>query len=154
MRHWKTWGSCALVVAVVATAGVVAQKKDEQLSGQDRAEIEALYAHYSRMFDLAEGTAEGWADTFTPDGIFGKSEGRAALLATWKGAHSAERPWVAKHWINQLTLTKTPDGAKGMCYFMLVNTSQKPPAIQSHGIYEDDLVKTPNGWKFKKRATR
>lgn len=154
MQMWKVWAIYAVVAGAVGTATIKAQKMSEQISGQDRAEIEALYAQYSRMFDLPEGTGEGWADVFTTDGVFRTVEGRDALIKAWTGAHGTDRPWKAKHWINQLTITRTPEGAKGMCYYMLVDTGQTPPVIQAHGIYEDDLVKTPDGWKFKKRTTR
>lgn len=155
MRKWKIGVAGALLVAAaVVGTSLTAQKKEEQLSGQDRADIEALYAQYSRMFDLPEGTAAGWADVFTPDGVSGKNEGRAALEAFWKSAHSAERPWTGRHWLSQLTVTKTPEGAKGIAYYMVVNTAQKPPAIMLTGVYEDDVVKTASGWKFKRRTSR
>ena len=154
MHTWKVWAAFTVVAGMMATAAVGAQRKSEEVTGQDRTEIEALYAEYSRLWDLPDGTAERWADTFTADGVFNKTQGRAALVAIFKGAHTPEKPWTARHWLNQLTLTRTAEGVKGMCYLMLVNIAQTPPAIQLHAIYDDDLVKTSDGWRFKKRIIR
>lgn len=37
---------------------------------------------------------------------------------------------------------------------MILNPAATPPAITAAGIYDDTLVKTAEGWRFKKRATR
>ena len=37
---------------------------------------------------------------------------------------------------------------------MLVDVGTKPPSIVATGMYNDTLVKTANGWRFKSRATK
>ena len=74
MSKWKVFAALALAVAGVGSAA--AQQK---LTAQDYTEIDQLYARYN--FSIDSGDAEGWADTFTPDGVFGgNTEGRAALV--------------------------------------------------------------------------
>jgi hypothetical protein len=45
----------------------------------------------------------------------------------------------------------TSDGAKGSCYLLLFNARNIPATITETSIYDDTLVKTAQGWKFKKR---
>ena len=51
-----------------------------------------------------------------------------------------------------LDITATPEGAKGSVYLLIVNVGVQPPAIISASKYDDTLVKTPQGWRFKKRV--
>jgi hypothetical protein len=48
----------------------------------------------------------------------------------------------------------TPEGASGQVYLVLVDFAVKPATIVTSASYTDQLVKTPQGWRFKKRATR
>jgi hypothetical protein len=56
-----------------------------------------------------------------------------------------------RHWNTNLLITPTPEGAKGAVYLMFVDVGMKPPQITSAGRYEDTLVKTAQGWRFKQR---
>ena len=47
----------------------------------------------------------------------------------------------------------TGDGAKGTAYLLLVSGSDGgAPVVTGRGIYTDEIVKTAEGWLFKKRA--
>ena len=66
----------AIISAIVAGVLAVASSSAAQngsLSAQDYIEIQQLYAKYAHALDL--GDAEGWANTFTPGGVFGDSKG-------------------------------------------------------------------------------
>jgi len=39
-------------------------------------------------------------------------------------------------------------------YLVLVDFGTKPPTIATSASYSDELVKTVQGWRFKKRATK
>jgi hypothetical protein len=54
----------------------------------------------------------------------------------------------------QTVITPTPDGANGSIYMFLLDVGEQPPAPSVSYIYEDALVKTPAGWRFKARVLR
>lgn len=155
MRKWIPVVTVVAISALVTFGDVSAQQKGApRLTAEDRLEIQELFARYSQAFDLPEGTAEAWAGTFTADGAMGNNTGRQALLEYWKKRHDDPNRPTTRHWTTHLVVTPTSEGATGTCYFMIVNSTMKPPAITSSGVYDDVLVKTPEGWRFKKRVTR
>lgn len=59
-----------------------------------------------------------------------------------------------RHWNTNLTIMPSSEGASGSVYLLLVDVGVRPPAIQAAAKYEDQLVKTSAGWRFKKRVTQ
>ncbi len=57
-----------------------------------------------------------------------------------------------RHVYTNLRITPTPEGARGFVYFNQLDVSTLPPTTTVTGIYEDTLVKTADGWRFKKRV--
>jgi hypothetical protein len=123
-----------------------------QLSAQDYFEIQQLYARYNVAID--SGDAEGWAATFTPDGVFNTSIGHDALVNFVKTWREKLNGATRKHWNNNLQITGTSKEASGNVYLMLVDISTKPPSILTTATYTDSLVKTKDGWRFTKRTTK
>jgi hypothetical protein len=122
------------------------------LSAQDYFEIQQLYAQYNNAID--SGDAEGWAATFTPDGVFNTFVGHDALVnfvKTWREKLGGA---TRKHWNNNLQITGNSKEASGFVYLMLVDFSTKPPSILTTASYTDSLVKTKDGWRFTKRTTK
>ena len=144
MSNLRLAACFALVWALVGFSFAEAQT----LTAQDYEEINQLYARYNIMLD--SGDAEGWADVFTEDGVFGNSEGRAALIEFATGFHSGQGG-NARHWNTNIHVTPTADGADGTCYLFLWSVASRPATITATGIYHDKLVKTENGWRFKSR---
>ncbi len=136
------------VVAVMVLAMVGTASAQTALSAQDVTEINHLYARYNLALD--SGDAQGWADTFTADGVFGNSEGRAGLVQFAEGFH-AQQDGHARHWNNNVHVTSTAEGAEGTTYLQLWNVGVRPQTIIVTGIYHDTLVKTADGWRFKTR---
>ncbi|HYM35759.1 MAG TPA: nuclear transport factor 2 family protein [Steroidobacteraceae bacterium] len=134
------------VAALIVCVG--AQAKD--LTAQDIVEIQTLYAKYNQVLDA--GKAEAWADTFTPDGVFNKTNvGRDALITFAKNFYD-QGGGKRRHWNTNLVLTGTSDGADGSVYLTLWDVGNRPATILVTGIYEDKLVKTKDGWRFKTRV--
>lgn len=138
----------AIVVGILAIASSSAAQGGS-LSADDYIEIQQLYAKYAQTLDL--GDAEGWANTFTPDGVFGESVGHEQLRAFADG-FMGNFDGAARHWNSQLVITPTADGASGSCYLLLVDTRSQPAGITVAGIYQDEIVKTASGWRFKERV--
>ena len=144
----------ALIGIAVVSGGswIYAQQKGgKALTPQDYMEIEQLYAKYNWTLD--SGDSEGYASTFIPDGVFNTNVGHDAIVKFATGFHAGMGSHV-RHWNTNLLLNATPDGATGQVYLILVDYGTKPPTIATAATYSDELVKTGQGWRFKKRATK
>jgi hypothetical protein len=146
----KTFALFAIIVAAGATL-VYAQKAAGALTAQDLVDIQQLYAKYNWTLDA--GDAEGYASTFTPDGVFNNNVGHDAIVKFAETFHGGMGARV-RHWNTNLMILPTPEGAHGQVYLVLVDFSTKPATIATSASYSDDLVKTAQGWRFKKRATK
>lgn len=146
----------ALVLAagmgvIVGIAGMTAATP--KLSGQDYGEIQALYAKYAHGFDSSN--PEMYASVFTPDGEF--VIGQRVLKGRKEiGELAASRGPVKNrakifHVNSNLLIEPSLDGAKGSAYVVLMDLA-KNPAITGGGVYEDTIVRTSQGWLFRKRA--
>lgn len=122
-----------------------AQQRTMSLNAQDYMDITQLYAAYNNAID--GGNADAYAKLFTPDGAFNDLVGRDALVAFVKRRAASTQ----RHWNSNLVIAPTPEGANGSVYLLLVDVAAKPPAIVLAASYVDTLVKTPDGWRFKKR---
>jgi uncharacterized protein (TIGR02246 family) len=142
-----------LALALSGLALVAANAVAEPMTAQDYFEIQQLYAKYNHAID--SGNAEAYADTFTPDGVFNNNAGREALVKfvkeTWMGRMNGA---TRQHWNTNLMITGDAKTAKGSVYLMLVDLATKPVSIMTMAMYDDELVKTPQGWRFTKRQTK
>jgi hypothetical protein len=141
-----------LAIAAAAAMLVGASWAADTLSAQDYFEIQQLYARYNIAID--SGDAEGWAATFTSDGVFNTFSGHDALVGFIKTWREKLNGATRKHWNNNLQVTGNSKEASATTYLMLVDFSTKPPSILMSGSYADSLVKTRDGWRFTKRMTK
>jgi hypothetical protein len=141
-----------LAIAAAAALLVGTSWAADTLSAQDYFEIQQLYARYNIAID--SGDAEGWAATFTPDGVFNTFSGHDALVGFIKTWREKLNGATRKHWNNNLQVTGNSKEASATTYLMLVDLSTKPPSILMTGAYTDSLVKTKDGWRFTKRMTK
>jgi hypothetical protein len=153
MTRRQLAGLAAIALVIGAFAFMNAQPhKWSTLTADDYIEIQQLYARYNMAID--SGDAEGYAATFTPDGVFNTFKGHDALVGfinTWKEKMKGGN---MRHWNTNLAISGTPDGASGAVYLLLVDVSVRPPVIAQAATYQDLLVKTPQGWRFTKRVTK
>jgi len=134
------------------TVGLSAQTTSSgKLTTDDLVEIQQLYARYN--WSLDSGDAEAYAATFTTDGVFNNNNGHDAIVKFAQGFHAGLGSHL-KHWNTNLMITPSPGGANGQVYLVLVDYATKPPSIFTSATYADELVKTPQGWRFKKRQTK
>jgi uncharacterized protein (TIGR02246 family) len=145
-----------LVLGVVAIVGGTAWMSAQggaarNLTAQDLVDIQQLYAKYNWSLDA--GDAEAYASTFTPDGTFNNNVGHDAIVKFANTFHGGMGAHV-KHWNTNLMITPTADGAAGQVYLVLVDFATRPPTIATSASYADELVKTAQGWRFKKRQTK
>ena len=140
------------IVVLCASAAVYAQKAAAKaLTTQDLIDIQQLYAKYNWALDA--GDSEGYASTFTPDGVFNNNVGHDAILKFADTFHAGLGSHV-HHWNTNLMILPTAEGASGQVYLVLVDFATKPASIATSATYSDELVKTAQGWRFKRRATK
>ncbi len=138
--------------AVLGTSGwTYASTAAKGLKADDLVEIQQLYARYNWTIDA--GDSEGYASTFTPDGVFNANVGHDAIVKFSDGFRAGLGSHV-RHWNTNLLITPTATGASGQVYLVLVDFATKPPSILTSASYTDELVKTNQGWRFKKRTTK
>ncbi len=142
---------------LLATTSTFSQSAPVQkLSPDDYMEINNLYARYTRAADMGgAGDGSDWANCFTPDGAFGNTTGHEALKKIITNFHKntlQKMGWSSRHTYTSPLITITPEGVKGSVYALVYNVTAKPPFVDHSGVYEDWLVKTPDGWRFKKRV--
>ncbi len=112
----------------------------------DLAEINELLARYSNRLDRSDHI--GWVDLFTTDGrfeVYGRSfDGHDGLLRMAEGAPPG------------LHLTSAPlieldgEGASVQQSFLFVDQVTRDTRI---GWYDDQLVRTSMGWRFRVRRS-
>jgi hypothetical protein len=141
-----------MAVAYLIGGGAMGSAQSRKLSADDYVEIQQLYAQYNNAID--SGDAEGYAGTFIPEGVFNTFNGHDALVGFIHRWRDNMKGANMRHWNSNLLITATPDGASGSVYLLLVDVSVRPPVIATAAKYEDQLVKTPQGWRFKKRVTK
>jgi uncharacterized protein (TIGR02246 family) len=123
----------------------------------DRARIRELTARYNRCFD--DGDPDGFAATFTEDGVMEvvggpTTTGRAAL---------AEMVRHTPYGIVHVTVDAIVDvdGDRAVQDVTLVVLARPPDDtprdkrrshLQRTGRYRDELVRTPEGWRFARRS--
>jgi ketosteroid isomerase-like protein len=124
---------------------------------EDRLAIGDLYARQSHLID--GGDADGWAATFTADGVFESptyrltATGRAELAkfaADSNGAATA-RGVQLRHWIGQLVIDPTDTGAGVLAYLVIVATSAEGSRIDRSLRVVDVLARTAGGWRVASR---
>ena len=114
----------------------------------DHLAIREPTARYNRAFDDVD--SEAWADTFTPDGVmdYGGAPVRPRrpgqdVLTGYGFVHITTDPIIEV------------DGDRGTqrCTVIIANRSRARDqvGIAMTGRYEDELVRTPDGWRFKRR---
>ena len=145
-----------IVIAGAAGAGwVYAQQKSlpPMLSPADHLEILQLYNYYSR--DVSSGTRRSAAWVYADDGVFIDGERRftGQPLKDLYGNLQKTQKAGTRFIMTAPVVVPTAEGARASIYMMVVQRKAKdgPIEIGSFGKYEDRVVKTPKGWRFKER---
>lgn len=127
------------------------------LTGQDYAEIEQLMARYYQALDFED--LDMFESIWTEDAVYRIAsrglavEGRDAIVRRTVERWAARPPeHERRHWRNNLVVTPTPEGAAARIYWISFEVSYSPPKPALSGHYDDVLVRTPLGWRFKERV--
>jgi hypothetical protein len=161
------------LVLVAAGGGLLAGSSLAQNGGkiaaQDYVDILQLIQGYSRILENCTNGGQDYADMFTDDGTFGVSQTWGSGVKVWfRGREELARaggsdgkggcrPPAANpeyHIVANLSITATPEGAKAVSTLLTMQnkTTEHGDPIHWEGGYEDTLVKTAKGWRFKSRV--
>jgi dipeptidyl aminopeptidase/acylaminoacyl peptidase len=127
------------------------------VSQQDRYEIEQLVKGYTHGVDV--GPEDGsWV--YTADGEFFSTntrritKGEKALKEMYSRLRKSNETRPVNHLLTNLIVTPTADGATGTVYLTELQRDDKNksmPMILRFGRYHDTYVRTPQGWRIKRR---
>jgi len=168
------------LAALVGVAGgqVKTTAKAMTLTPMDYIEIRQLVNRYAFALDTGSSNGYDYADLFAADGEFMRpyAKGREQLSALARGPRLGPNNTV--HYIMNHVIEPTPDGAIGKAYLIELNWDIAPAQgaggaargagtgptngwdivgrkagelARTGGHYEDIYIKTPVGWRFKKR---
>ena len=120
------------------------------LTTEDRLDILDLLGRYNYAIDDCNGDA--WAACFTEDRVFSSPNGTVTGHEALR-KFADEYPSGTLHYTSNHVITGDGDHAQMRCYLQFVSAPpDKKPAVRFCGRYEDVLVKTADGWRFKSRA--
>jgi hypothetical protein len=157
MRILRTLFGLTAVLAVIGATWVFAQQRKPGshvlLSPEGYIEIQQLYSFYAR--DVDPGSARDASWMFTPDGVFqssARTAGQAALKDMYTKVAQNQAAGI-RHFNSTYVIVGAPEGARGSSYMMELQRKGegKPIEVTLFGKYEDRLVKTRDGWRFKER---
>jgi hypothetical protein len=151
----------AALIAGISAHGTAQSKQFLPLTPMDRVEIQQLIARYAYALDTGGRNGYDYADLFADDAVFvgmnqgatGRSyRGRDTLASLARGG--SRNPNYVSHYITNVVLEATPEGAKGTEYAIIGDFGANGSGgTWTHGgRYEDTYVKTPAGWRFKTRV--
>ena len=138
------------------------------MNTEDRLDILQKIAEYSYTFDGND--TEGWVNILTEDGVWdciieGKEEPVAHLdgrdaLREFAEDNRKNKPDTIRSFHHQSGTffeDQTPETARTRTMVIITVhdlsriEAAKPAHILNTGVYYDDWVKTPDGWRIKKR---
>src|SRR4030081_521075 len=155
----RTLIACAFGLSLFVAHGGAQPKRAAALTPLDIIEIQQLAIRYSYGLDSGADNGYLYADVFTPDGEFvGRqvplTQGREALARVARSVRKGNSQYV-RHFIANHVIEPSAEGATGKGNLMVVDCEEgQPSSIYIGGHYEDVYVKTPEGWRIKRRDAR
>ena len=160
-RFMPAHGPAAAVASVTAGQTPRASMPPLTLAPEDDAEIRQLYARVASAMDSGAENGNALAKLFTADGVLLDTwtnkvyAGRDQLATLARGTVADRKGATNVHeFIWTIKVEKAPQGVSSKSY-MMTGTFQAPgqPILMTNGgQYWDDLVKTSDGWRIKKRT--
>ena len=160
-RMIATLAVCAVGCLLVSAVALRGQQRNAgapasvpALTPQDYLDIQQLVSSYPYGLDGNTDNGASYANLFAPGAVFGRprTEGRDNLAALAnREPHGAN---YVRHFITNHVIDPAPGGAVGKEYAVIIDIGENgnPGRIFLGGRYDDEYVKTPQGWKFKSRT--
>jgi hypothetical protein len=153
----------AAFIAVLTAAAVVcshpleaqrATDKVPTLSVEDYVQIRQLVASYAFGLDGGGNNGYDYADLFAPGAEFVRppTTGRDNLAKL--ALDQPHGPIYVRHFITNIVIEPTATAITGKQYLVVIDVPEaagQTGSVFVAGHYEDEYVKTPQGWRFKRR---
>lgn len=148
-------GALAQPAAAQATLGIEAVGADPQ-DAADHIAIMELSSLFEIAFD--EGDADAhmatWAEEMSFTSPFGDYDGREGYRE-WLEGFMAQMSGMGgtRHLITNTVIEVDGDRARQTCYLVILGrtANEGGPALLASVRFEDELVRTPEGWRFAAR---
>ncbi len=144
-------------VRVAKDSGRQPKPAKGMLAPEDYVEIQQVVARYPFALDTGADSGAMFADLFSSDGSFVvgdmKIEGRDKLKAFAFGHRPGQGPLYVRNFSTNSVIEPSAGGATGKAYAAVIDIGEggKPSALLGGGHYEDQYVKTADGWRIKRR---
>ena len=146
-----TWLRGGLLLAALSLSTSISAQAPAVLTADDRSAIQGLVTDYAQA--LAACNAERYADLFAPgtgyfaSGIRGQVVGRERLIALVQSERHCTAPAGAAP-------AARPGGATGPTVAIEATAAgvRGTADLGAAGAYQDEYVKTPQGWRFAART--
>ena len=141
-----------MVTALLAVAGVFASlfavwgqptSLPARLAGADYVEIQTAYGR--SLHAVGEDGGSAFADAFTLDGAIAGPAG--LVVGRGQLAEYAVSQCGLRHWITNLAIETSPDGALGWAYVV----QGRGLDFRTGTLYRDEWIRTPEGWRVRHR---
>ncbi|MEV4835757.1 nuclear transport factor 2 family protein [Nonomuraea sp. NPDC049486] len=126
---------------------------------EDEVLIRSLIGLAAHLAD--EGEPDDYRALYTSDATwsFGGStqQGADEIVAATRQrrAEGVSGPGTnTRHLVVPLHVTVTGDTATAVSYFLFFGDTTGTPAVRVFGVYTDELVRTPEGWRISSRTSR
>jgi hypothetical protein len=149
-------------VRAVSPAYQGAGNRPATLTALDHTAIQMLYGQSNIGFDSGAERGYAFARTFTPDGVLVAQGGTPITGHEQLAALAAKNTSCLQTWLTNLMIEPSPEGAIGWAYIWQVDLAcgSRPAAadagaksaVKEAGLYRDVIVKTADGWRFKRRS--
>ena len=153
--------SASPAAAAKPSAAALADKRDGALSAGDYIDIQQLVARSAYALDTAADRGNQYAQLFTSDGVFAAKtahafeiSGRGQLAAFAAGDLTHRGPLYTREYLTNYIVHPSRSGATGRIYVVWIEVGENgnPGVIQSGGHYDDEYVKTRDGWRISRRT--
>lgn len=133
------------------------------VSVEDRLAVQELTARYAHYVD--NGLGEAWASTFTPDGVLEYHGIPVCGHEELAAFASQDLGFYPTHFVgNSIMVQVAPDliHARSMVVVAIRSKNEAPVVVHDMtidaptetlgvGVYDDEIVKTEQGWRFRFR---
>ena len=159
--------SATLIGLLLSAGQAMPAEKVAKLTALDYIEIQQLVNRFSIALDYCTNGGQDFADLFVAGGQFIIDEGngkpivfdsRDKLIGVSGGpdckANQVPPRSYILHLSEALVIEATPGGARGTSYAVYPSNKGKylkEDVAGQMGLYHDEYVKTPGGWRFKLR---